>query len=135
MWVYYQESGKVLAPDGLIIGIGYSGKGSSKNDPQAQSVENVGPIPEGYYRIGEPYDSVTHGPFVLPLTPDPQNNMFGRTHFLIHGDSVIQPGTASAGCIVLPWSVRKSIAGSLDKILGVVSGEFVPKRDPSEPTA
>lgn len=132
MWIWYQASGKLMDPNGLVIGFGYSGRGAGKNNPESQSLENVGPIPEGYYKIGEPHDSVTHGPFVLTLTPDPQNNMHGRTDFLIHGDSVIQPGTASKGCIVLPRSVREDIAKSYDKVLGVVSGDF-PKRDGETP--
>src|SRR6266404_4504687 len=135
MWIWHQASGKLLDPSGLVIGFGYSGRGVGKNNPESQSLENVGPIPEGYYKIGEPHDSVTHGPFVLALTPDPQNNMHGRKEFLIHGDSVIQPGTASKGCIVLSRSVREDIAKSFDKVLAVVSGDFTPKRDPTEKSA
>jgi hypothetical protein len=131
MWIYQQSTGKMLDPNGLIIGYGYSGKGVSKNNPEAQTLPNFGPIPEGYYNIGEPHDTVTHGPFVLPLTPDPQNKMFGRSAFLIHGDSVVHPGTASEGCIIMPRSVREDIAKSVDKLLTVVSGEFVMKRDTS----
>src|SRR5882724_8312006 len=83
MWLYNQSSGRLLDPNGLVIRFGYSGRGAGKNNPESQSLENLGPIPEGYYKIGEPHDSVTHGPFVLTLTPDPQNTMFGRSEFLI----------------------------------------------------
>lgn len=130
LWVYQQATGKILDPTGMLISYGYSGHGIHKNSPEAQSLKNHGPIPEGYYKIGQPHDTVTHGPFVLPLEPDPQNVMFGRSGFLIHGDSVIAPGTASTGCIILARWVREDIAKSLVKLLAVVSGEFVIKRDP-----
>lgn len=129
MWIYQQATGKILDPAGLLLGYGYSGRGIHKNNPESQSFANLGPIPEGYYNIGEPHDTVTHGPFVLPLTPDPQNKMFGRSAFLIHGDSVVLPGTASEGCIILNRHLREDIAKSPIKLLTVVSGVFVMKRD------
>src|ERR1035438_5538324 len=39
---------------------------------------------------------------VQALTPESGTNTFGREGFLIHGDSVQNPGTASHGCIILP---------------------------------
>ena len=38
----------------------------------------------------------------MPLIPSPTNEMFGRSEFLIHGDSLEHPGAASEGCIILP---------------------------------
>jgi hypothetical protein len=81
-----------------------------------------GPIPAGKYFIGTPHDTLTHGPFVLPLTPDPANEMFGRSAFLMHGDSVVDPGTASRGCIIMSRAVRKQVAASGDAELRVISG-------------
>ena len=98
-----------------------SGK-QGKNNPELENVEDVGPIPVGKYFIGSPHDTLTHGPFVLPLTPDPANEMFGRSAFLIHGDSVVDPGTASRGCIIMGRAVRKQVAVSGDKLLQVISG-------------
>jgi len=132
MWIYQQSTGKILDPKGLVLGFGYSGKGKYKNDPESQALANLGPIPEGYYIIGEPHDTLTHGPFVLPLTPDPQNKMFGRSGFLIHGDSVVMPGTASEGCIIAARYLREDIASSVIKLLTVISGIFVMKRDVEE---
>jgi hypothetical protein len=129
MWTYQQSTGKVLDPNGIVVGYAYSGKGQYKNDPEAQSLHDQGPIPEGYYSIGSPRDTVTHGPFVLPLLPHQDNQMFGRNNFLIHGDSVVQPGTASEGCIVAARYIREDIAKSPVKLLAVVSGVFVIKRD------
>lgn len=117
-WAYYQASGK-LSHDGADVALGYSGAGEGKNNPAAQETHNVGPIPRGNYTISGPHDTVTHGPYVLPLTPDPANEMFGRSAFLIHGDSVVHPGTASEGCIIMPRAVREQVWASGDTSLTV----------------
>jgi hypothetical protein len=119
MWIYVQGTGE-LWRDGERIGIGYSGKGEAKNDPQAQGVHNQGPIPQGEYKIGVPVDSKVHGPLTLPLYPSMDNVMHGRSAFKIHGDSVSAPGTASEGCIVMPRTIRSLIASSGDTLLHVV---------------
>jgi len=135
IWTYQQATGKVLDPNGAVIGYAYSGKGHYKNDPEAQAIHDQGPIPKGYYTIDSPRDTVTHGPFVLPLLPFADNQMFGRSGFLIHGDSVVHPGTASEGCIIAARYIREDIAKSPIKVLAVVSGVFVMKGDPPEVTA
>ena len=118
-WRYVQSTGQ-LTRDGQSKAFGYSGAGEGKNDPAAQDQHNVGPIPQGIYTIGAPSDTKTHGPYVLHLTPDPENEMFGRSGFLIHGDSVVDPGTASEGCIIFPRTVREAIWQSGDYNLEVV---------------
>lgn len=45
----------------------------------------------------------------MRLTPIPSNKMFRRNAFLIHGDSITAPGTASAGCIIFNSGPRKKI--------------------------
>jgi len=128
MWTYFQKTGE-LVRDGQQRGLGYSGYNDpqsgqpGKNNPTLQHVHDVGPIPVGTYSIGSAEDTLTHGPFVLPLTPDPVNQMFGRAGFLIHGDSVVEPGTASRGCIIMARAIRNEIAASGDRMLQVVSGE------------
>ncbi len=93
-----------------------------KNDPASQKLHNQGPIPQGKYNIGPVrLQTETHGPFVLPLIPDPANEMFGRAGFLIHADSIKAPGTASEGCIILPRDVRKAIIQAADYDLLVVA--------------
>lgn len=127
MWTYIQKTGELLQ-NGQHIAVGYSGYDDpqtgqdGKNNPDLENVPDVGPIPVGQYSIGSPVDTLTHGPFVLPLTPDPANQMFGRAGFLIHGDSVVEPGTASRGCIIMARTVRNQVAGSGDTSLEVVSG-------------
>jgi hypothetical protein len=121
VWTYVQKTGELLR-DGLHIAVGYSGWKNGKNNPELQNVEEVGPIPAGKYLVGTPHDTLTHGPFVLPLTPDPGNEMFGRSAFLMHGDSVVDPGTASRGCIIMSRAVRTEVVESGDKLLQVISG-------------
>jgi hypothetical protein len=127
MWTYVQRTGELLHA-GSHEAFGYSGYDDpdtgqdGKNNPDLQRVAEVGPIPVGTYTIGIPEDTLTHGPFVLPLTPDLANQMFGRAGFLIHGDSVVEPGTASRGCIIMPRSIRTDIALSGDNSLEVISG-------------
>lgn len=118
---YKIATGTLDDANGNPIGAGYSGQPECKNDPSAVDQHNKGPIPPGLYRIGEPHDTETHGPFVLALTPDPSNEMHGRSGFLIHGDSVSHPGTASHGCIILPRAVRETVHRLGDKDLEVTA--------------
>jgi hypothetical protein len=121
MWTYEQKTGWLSDAHGRRIAQGYSGMGIGKNNPEMQSVHDAGPIPQGAHAISNPADTLTHGPYVLPLTPDPGNEMFGRKGFLIHGDSVIQPGTASEGCIILPRFARERIWESDDHLIQVAA--------------
>jgi hypothetical protein len=121
MWTYVQKTGW-FGRDGILSAFGYAGAEVGRNNPEMQQVHNVGPIPVGLYRIvGPPFDTVDHGPKVLRLEPDSENSMHGRAGFLIHGDSVSNPGTASEGCIILPRAVRMKIWESGDRELRVTS--------------
>lgn len=119
MWQYEQTTG-VISLDGAYLARGYSGAGEGKNNPLMQDAHNVGPLPVGFYTIEKPRNTMTRGPYVLPLTPAEDNKMFGRSAFLIHGDSIAHPGTASQGCIILPRAVREEIWNSGDNQLEVV---------------
>jgi len=119
-WTYIQETGE-LQQDGKPIANGYSGAGQGKNNPELQDVHNIGPIPQGDWRIsGPPVNTAEHGPYVLRLTPVPETETFGRSGFLIHGDSKTAPGTASEGCVILPRAVREEVWQSGDRELTVV---------------
>jgi hypothetical protein len=120
-WFYELISGRIYSATGDLIGIGYSGALEYKNRPDATSLHNLGPIPVGGYAIGEPRDTVTHGPYVLPLDPSTGNIMFDRFGFLIHGDSVISPGFSSEGCIILSRDIREKIWTSGDRELEVLA--------------
>lgn len=127
MWVFCQSDGALyrIFPITPIrfssVSKGYSGNGNGKNNPAMQNVENVGPLPQGLYGIESPINSPKHGPTALPLVPDPKNTMFGRSEFLIHGDSVEAPGCASEGCIVMAKIVRELIWQSGDHDLTVLA--------------
>lgn len=126
MWTYQQRSGEIFKADGELVASGYSGFGGGQNNPLAQFVANIGPIPCGVYTIGAPIDLAggPHGPFVLPLTPDATNDMHGRSGFLIHGDGLgAHAGSASHGCIILARSARETIAASGDRRLTVEPGD------------
>lgn len=121
MWTYEIKTGRLYDDSGELEGVGYSGTPQYKNDPSATELEDKGPLPVGVYQITSPVDTRTHGPYVLWLDPDPSNEMYGRSAFGIHGDSVITPGTASEGCIVLPKGVREKIWSSGDHDLTVIA--------------
>lgn len=119
-WQYKISTGEMTNPDGSITWNGYSGTGDGRNNPDMTDVPNVGPIPVGTYTIGEAYDEPGKlGPCVLPLTPDPSNEMFGRSLFRIHGDNAAHD--ASEGCVIQGPQCRYSISASTDKTLVVVS--------------
>lgn len=100
---YEQSTGRLLSSAGSLVALCYSGFSNGKNNPDLQDKIGLGPIPAGWYTLSGP-ENVTksgpHGPYVLRLTPDSGNEMFGRAGFLIHGDSISSPGTASHGCII-----------------------------------
>lgn len=120
MWVYSQSTGTIRRDDGPVAGIGYAGSGRYKNDPNAQDREDQGPLPRGDYTIEPPVDTKTHGPYVLWLVPDVTNEMEGRSAFGIHGDSVVEAGTASEGCIVQAKRTRVKVWDSGDHRLRVI---------------
>jgi Protein of unknown function (DUF2778) len=128
MWTYEQTSGELFNAAGELVGTGYSGFDVGKNAPSWQDHHDVGPIPRGLYTIGAPFDVKIpgpHGPFVLPLEPDANNEMFGRSGFLCHGDSISHAGSASHGCIIQALPVRRAIAASGDNQLHVVEGSAI----------
>ena len=123
MWIWKQKQGELYHGDNRIA-VGYSGAPEALNDPTREQEHNVGPLPRGIYRIGEPIDvqGGDHGPFVLPLTACGSDPTYGRGGFLMHGDAIARPGTASHGCIIIPRDARQLVTDSHDLFLVVVSG-------------
>lgn len=121
MYVYHQRSGQLFHGEALVA-TGYSGFGEHKNKPESQDRVGLGPIPQGVYWIGKEREHDTgHGPVVLPLIPvTPGTETFGRSGFLIHGDSREAPGAASHGCIILAREVRENIADRHERLLVVL---------------
>lgn len=121
MWTYKISPPSMSENSRLRSEPVYSGHGEGKNNPEMVSVPNVGPIPPGKYRYGKAQDTEQHGPLVLPLTPLPGTDTFGRSGFLIHGDSISHPGEASRGCIIAPHLLRLAMNASQDRILEVIA--------------
>ena len=127
MFVYKQSTGELFHDDDdtlarVLIGKGYSGALNYKNRGGFEVLPDKGPIPRGRWGIlGPPVDTSTHGPYVLHLFPMVGTDTYGRSGFLIHGDSVRAPGTASKGCIIMSHDVREQIWASGDTLLEVVS--------------
>lgn len=122
MWTYSQSAGTMTNAAGEVIATGYSGNGASMNEPADEDTEDHGPLPQGNYAIGAASTHPVLGPVSMELTPDPANEMFGRSGFFIHGDNAALDHTASDGCIILPRAARETIAESGDVNLKVVSG-------------
>lgn len=120
MLIYSQSTGTLWDSEGQILEKGYSGAGIGKNNPDRQAERNVGPIPRGLWVIGAPYNSRVVGPFALPLSPS-GHDACKRTAFVIHGDSIQNPGTASTGCMIFSRPGREKIHDAGDRILKVIS--------------
>lgn len=118
MWKYVQSTGDLFNGAGDYVETGYSGANpGGKNDPSKECVKNVGPIPRGYYDIGDETSSPTV--VALPLTADDPNYCSPpRDGFLIHGDN--STGTASVGCIIMSKATRIKVRDSGDARLQVV---------------
>ena len=122
MWIYEQTTGS-LTRNGVLVGVGYSGRGPGLNNPELQAVPFVGPIPCGFYTIGSAFTSPVTGPLSMRLTPDSSNQMFDRDNFLTHGDTEAHNHGASEGCLIFNFGIRQQIAmTSLDRRLQVVTG-------------
>lgn len=115
--LYSQSSGALYLCDledrRVLFARCYSGRGSAKNDPDAERQIAVGPIPRGHWRVEDIFQHKTLGPVSIRLVPV-GHDAFGRTGFFIHGDSRKRPGDASSGCIIAPRPVRDAI-----KALGI----------------
>ncbi len=120
-WEFNSRSGVITSPANVMLGHGYAGNGKGLNNPKMEDVHNVGPIPRGVYNIGDFFnDPGDKGPTVCHLTPREGTNTFGRSGFMIHGDTPAANHTASEGCIVAPRFIRDAIAASKVRILRVV---------------
>lgn len=129
MWKYVQSTGEMFKSDGTLLEQGYSGAPDYQNKPDYQCEKDKGPIPRGYYTLGQSYDDQGgKGTVVIPLQPYVDNEMCDRDGFLIHGDKIGAPGTASNGCIILSKPSRQEIATSQDKKLFVVKNSVLSSR-------
>jgi len=99
----------------------YAGNGKGLNNGDMENIEDVGPLPVGFYNIGKPVDSAELGPMVMML--DPWKPLYGRGHFWIHGDNNFGNKSASKGCVIMPRMFRNMVAQSGINVLAVVRYE------------
>jgi hypothetical protein len=120
MYTYQQSTGR-LAHNGALLLTGYAGHGPGINNPAMQDKHDIGPVPQGRYKMTALIDSPHTGLSTIILDPDPANQTFGRSGFRIHGDNAAANHTASDGCIIAGHSNdRISIWNSGDHELQVV---------------
>jgi hypothetical protein len=89
-----------------LIGYGYSGKACALNDIHRQNIQGVGPLPAGTYIVESIYDDPERGKHTCKLLPLTTDKMYGRSGFLIHGDTLAEAHDASDGCIIVPFLIR-----------------------------
>lgn len=112
MMTFSQSTGH-FTKDSVLVAKAYSGNGPGLNNSSMQNVKMHGPLPQGKYTIQLPSSHPKLGPIAMALEPDPDNEMFGRGDFFLHGDNAEMNHTASDGCIILPRDVRIAIAGAV----------------------
>lgn len=129
MWTYKQSTGELTHPDGKRCGFGFAGHSEGLNEPFYQSKPLVGPLPQGTYTMSEFRETDPHtGLCTIVLVPDPNNVMFGRSAFRIHGSVNLTSAGLTAflkssdGCIILGDCIlRRGIWASTDKSLRVIA--------------
>jgi hypothetical protein len=100
MYNYHQSTG-VLDQNGVPLLTCYAGHGAGLNNPALQDQHDVGPLPQGRYKMTALVVNSPHTGFAtIILDPDAANQMFGRSGFRIHGDNAAANQTASDGCII-----------------------------------
>lgn len=121
--VYSQSSGIMYIYDHernwIALASGYSGAGTSINDPDSEGFGGRGPIPRGVWKVGTAFNSERTGPYAIPLTPV-GHDAYHRTGFQIHGDNKHGDRSASTGCIILPRSIRLAIINLRIDVLEVI---------------
>ncbi|GBQ94964.1 hypothetical protein AA23498_2160 [Acetobacter nitrogenifigens DSM 23921 = NBRC 105050] len=118
VWIYNQASGE-LTRAGKFVEIGYSGHGDGKNKPSMQDKASIGPTPKGTYTFSAPFTHPHSGRYTMRLHPQTGTNTFGRSGFMIHGDSIRHPGEASEGCVIMSIKTRTQMWESGDHTLVV----------------
>jgi RHS repeat-associated protein len=73
------------------------------NSPDAQDYEDIGPLPQGDWEVGETYDDPNLGKNVMRLHPRQNNTCVRKCDtFRMHGDNKKRNNSASSGCLILP---------------------------------
>ena len=121
--IYSQSSGLMYLEDDdlnrITLARGYSGHGTSINDPESEGFVGRGPIPRGLWKVGSAVTSDKMGPFCISLTPV-GHDAYHRSGFYIHGDNKPGDRSASTGCIIMPPHIRRAITDLRIDVLEVI---------------
>lgn len=134
MWTFNILKGW-LDKDGVMVDRSvYSGNGPGFDNPAMETMADVGPIPEGFWKIvGPPYDDPVLGPYVLKLEPATAEFRarilaMGRDpdSFRCHGKPKppADINSGSHGCLCAQYQTRMRLYQSGDTDLQVISGEI-----------
>lgn len=129
-WKYLQ-TGYLFTPEGQPAARHwYSGHRAYANQPSAENLPGLGPIPRGNYTMTELLRDTHMGPVAIHLQPDDETMQrireMGREpwSFFAHADSMAHDHNASAGCLVCVEGTVgvMSLWDSADHALVVESG-------------
>ena len=87
-WTYSISQRTLTYPSGYDTAAGYSGNHEGYNNPDRVQDHNIGPIPPGTYDIGPAFTHPLAGPITMRLTAHAGTNLYGRSGFMIHGDTM-----------------------------------------------
>lgn len=114
---YFQSTGFLINDNGVTVAKGWAGNDSRPdtnpdhihgyNNPDAQNLHNIGPLPQGVYNVGAWGHYPKVGDNAAPLTQI-EGESFGRSGFFIHGPGA-DPANSSEGCIVIPHNERLAV--------------------------
>lgn len=126
-WTFKQGTGEIFNPQGEVVDLAWSGYGDYRNKPEFQSLKHLGCLPRGPYHIQQAIRHPKLGKLAMQLIPFPENEMFGRSEFFLHGYLKDNPSTvvnetylSSHGCICTEYLIRVMISESDDRVLEVV---------------
>lgn len=116
MNLLFVQSTGALYRDGTLLDMAYAGHGAGLNNPAMQAARMVGPLPCGWYTAGKAQQGTHLGPNAIPLIPDKENEMHGRSAFYIHADNAKRDHSASEGCIVAGNGTRALIVAQTEPV-------------------
>ncbi len=137
-----QSSGSLLCDnwttgeDGVVDAGGWAGQGEGFNNPFAEGQKGIGPLPQGFYDLGQPEHTHLGNPS-FPLIPWPETRDYieslGRDpdSFILHAWNPKRLLLSSEGCPIVSLQSRLELASELEKAGGV--GILVVVPGPDEP--
>jgi RHS repeat-associated protein len=131
--VFGQGSGRIICTCNgqTIVDINtYSGRGPGRNNPFYEGVKDIGPIPQGVWKVGG-FTKTPNLTRALPLSPQKGNDVFlterDPNSFFIHGPKQGEDRNAppekqksSKGCPIVELGLREKIGDCEDPKLLIV---------------